>query len=158
MQIEIDFEVFKALTAKRLSEADSYNDVIRRILALPPVNPDESNRDAGLSSLLSSYSMFPHQSPSVPGHSTLAQMFLGASGAWFGNVHFPEGTKFRATYKGRTYRAEIKDGMWMGEDGVKRTSPSDAAGAISGTNVNGWRFWHALVPGTSEWRRMDEFK
>lgn len=32
--IEIDFDVFKALTALRQSEGDSYNDVLRRLLRL----------------------------------------------------------------------------------------------------------------------------
>jgi hypothetical protein len=30
---------------------------------------------------------------------------------------FPDGTQFRVTYKGRTYTAEIKDGVWVGADG-----------------------------------------
>lgn len=36
MQIDIDFEVFKALTARRESEAHSYNEVLREILNLNP--------------------------------------------------------------------------------------------------------------------------
>ena len=43
MQIEIDFEVFKRLTALRKEEGDTYNDVIRRLLKLK--SPD-SIRDA----------------------------------------------------------------------------------------------------------------
>jgi hypothetical protein len=34
--IEIDFEVFKALTLRRQTEADTYNDVIRSLLGMPP--------------------------------------------------------------------------------------------------------------------------
>lgn len=34
MNIDIDFEVYKALTAELESEQDSYNDVIRRLLGL----------------------------------------------------------------------------------------------------------------------------
>jgi hypothetical protein len=79
-------------------------------------------------------------------------------GVWFGQVHLPEGTKLRATYKGRTYWAEIKNGNWLGEDRKERRSPSDAAGAISGTNVNGWRFWYAQRPGDPEWHRLDELR
>ena len=79
-------------------------------------------------------------------------------GVWFGQTHFPEGTKFRATYKGKTYLAEIRGGTWVGDDGIVRRSPSDAAGAISGTNVNGWRFWHAQIPPSEDWHRLDEFK
>lgn len=34
--IEIDFDVYKALTARRESEQESYNDVLRDLLGLPP--------------------------------------------------------------------------------------------------------------------------
>jgi predicted CopG family antitoxin len=36
MDIPVDFEVFKALTQMRRSEADSYNEVLRRLLVLKP--------------------------------------------------------------------------------------------------------------------------
>jgi len=149
MQISIDFEVFKALTAQRQSETDSYNEVIRRLLDLPPVAESSPDPNAMLSALGRQLS---RQSPA------LRDMYLGTQGAWFGNVHFPEGTLFRATYKGRTHNAQIENGVWMGDDGVERTSPSDSAGAISGTNVNGWRFWHVQRPGDSNWMRMDELR
>jgi len=35
MSIEIDFEVFKALTSRRATEAVTYNDVLREMLKLP---------------------------------------------------------------------------------------------------------------------------
>ena len=154
MQIEIDFDVFKALTALRESEADSYNGVIRNLLNLPKHNTEQAL--TGLGMFGRSHARAPALRASVP---ALGSALMGAlGGIWFGNIHFPEGTKFRATYKGRTYLAEIKEGQWIGSDGVARSSPSDAAGAISGTNVNGWRFWHALRPDDLEWRRLDEFK
>ena len=43
--IEIDFEVFKALTAQRSSESETYNDVLRKKLGLPP-RQSESRRDS----------------------------------------------------------------------------------------------------------------
>lgn len=58
------------------------------------------------------------------------------------------------TYKGRTYHAEIKNGQWVGEDGIVRKSPSDAASAITHTNVNGWRFWDFQRPGETSWSKM----
>jgi hypothetical protein len=130
VQIDVDFEVFKALTALRESEADTYSHVLRRILNLP----DQMIRLGDLA---------------APGIRL---------GVWFGNVHFPDGTRFRATYKGQTFTAEIRDERWVDQDGVPRNSPSEAAGAISGTNVNGWRFWSAQRPGDTEWYKLDELK
>lgn len=123
MQIEIDFEVFKELTARREAENDSYNAVIRRLLGL--VDEDEF------------------------------EPLLSGGGVWFNGVHFPEGTQFRATYKGRTYHASIASGRWTDADGNIRTSPSEAAARITSTNINGWRFWHALLPNSSQWVRLD---
>ena len=36
MQIEIDFEVFKELTARRTHEGHTYNEVLRDVLGLKP--------------------------------------------------------------------------------------------------------------------------
>ena len=165
MQIEIDFEVFKALTSLRESESDSYNAVVRRLLALPTMPSSFANLDSGIRNALAGYSAKPKSglfgtsrnalAPDESSGSILAGL-LG--GTWFGNIHFPNGTKFRATYKGRSYHAEIRNGLWIGEDGLTRTSPSDAARAITETNVNGWRFWLVQLPDDPTWRRLDELK
>lgn len=175
MQIEIDFEVFKALTALRESESDSYNAVIRRLLGLNNENSlsDLLDRDvpksvsgrvnalAAVSPTTARKGLFgarKHQNAlavDAPYENLLAK-YLG--GIWFNNIHFPDGTNFRATYKGQTYLAEIKNGQWIGSDGQVRNSPSDAASAITHTNVNGWRFWYVQMPGDPAWRRMDELR
>jgi hypothetical protein len=141
MQIDIDFPVYKALTALRESESDSYNDVLRRLLEIPtaPQTPEAELE-------WQDFDLKPYM------------IDRNLPGVWYGNVHFPPGTKFRATYKGQTHLAEVRNNQWVGEDGKVRRSPSDAAGAISGTNVNGWRFWNAQRPGDTEWRRLDELK
>ncbi len=150
MQIDIDFDVFKALTTLRQSEADSYNAVLRRILLMPAEvletldmeNPDSSNWRGNGKFV-----------------GAAARAIISAHGGiWFGNVYFEEGTKFRATYKGQVYSAEVREKKWIGEDGIVRRSPSDAACAISKTNVNGWRFWHVLRPGDSDWVRLEALR
>jgi len=143
MQIEIDFDVFKALVARLDSEAESYNDVIRRLLGLP-------DREASL--LPGEVDM-----PGLPAHPMNA-LAPQTGGVWFSNVFLPNGTVFRATYKGKTYRAWIHNSQWIDELGNMRTSPSDAASAISGTNVNGWRFWFVRRPQDEDWQRLDALK
>jgi hypothetical protein len=175
MQVEIDFEVFKVLTSLRESESDSYNAVIRRLLGLQTdyALNDLLDREVprGVLGRVNSLATAPPNAsrkglfgsgkqknalaPDAPYENLLAK-YLG--GVWFNNIHFPDGTRFRATYKGQTFLAEIKDGQWIGADGVARSSPSDAASAISHTNVNGWRFWFVQMPGDPAWRRMDELR
>jgi hypothetical protein len=123
--IDVDFDVFKALTNLRATEDVTYNDVIRGLLKLDPVPRGKR---------------------------------LPADGAVLRSVMFPEGTQFRATYKGKTYTAEIRDGRWVGADGESRKSPSEAASAITSTSVNGWRFWQAKRPGDPSWRSLSDFR
>ena len=142
MQIDIDFEVFKGLTARLQSESDSYNEAIRRLLGLP-----SNDLAAGPAEMVE------------VGQAWSTQGLGGElKGVWYGNVFFMDGTTFRATYKGRAYYAEVRDGCWIGQDGLERTSPSDAASAISRTNVNGWKFWFGKRPGDTDWFRIDEFR
>lgn len=157
MQIEIDFEVFKALTIRRESEADTYNDVIRRLLSLPADGPRPISV-GGIGSGQARRGMFGAGAPVKPTHVQGIGAGLMMPGAIFNGIIIPEGTLLRATYKGVQYAAEIRGGRWVDQNGVVRSSPSDAANAISHTNVNGWRFWHAKPPGEADWVRLDELK
>jgi hypothetical protein len=83
----------------------------------------------------------------------------GADKGWmFKDTFFPEGTEFRATYKGTTYTALIKNGVWRDSEGFVLTSPSDAASKVTGTKVNGWGFWQCKRPGDSSWTRLSDVR
>lgn len=141
-QIVIDFEVWKALTARLENETDSYNEAIRRLLNLPAAEVGARPGEIDYPGLPDALAL-----PSGP-----------INGVWFSNVFLPDGTAFRATYKGKTHRAQILNSQWVDELGRARTSPSDAATAITGTNVNGWRFWFVRRPFDEDWQRMDALK
>lgn len=128
--IDVDFEVFKELTVRRRSEAMSENDVIREALGL--------KQPAG------------RPTPSTP---------VDVSGIpWVSKgVSFPNGTEFRATYKGQLHRAIVKNGA-LEMNGRRYSSPSAAAVAITGNAVNGWRFWECLQPGTAKWRLLADLR
>lgn len=142
MQVEIDFEVFKALTALLRDETDTYNEAIRRLLTLPA---SDLSADPP-----------PFEPAGVVGQ--VSGLLGTSSGVWYSNIFFPDGTVFRATYKGQTYWASIRNGVWVDNAGVNRTSPSDAASAISQTNVNGWKFWFVRRPYDADWLRMDSLR
>lgn len=126
--IEVDFEVFKALTARRPSEDVTENDVLRRLLGLP-------------------------SRKSMPGAPAPA-----AAGDWVTKgVRFPAGTEFRAAYKGQTYLARVEAGALALND-KRYDTPSAAAMSITGNPVNGWTFWEARLPGQSGWKMIKSLR
>ena len=143
-QVDVDFEVYQELFARWVSETDSFNEVIRRLLGMPASQIELPLGEA-------EHPGYPIQ----PQKGLLGQL---PGGVWYSSVFFPDGTSFRATYKGKTYQARIQNSQWIDEFGNFRTSPSDAASSISRTNVNGWRFWYVRRPSDEDWQRMDALK
>lgn len=126
--IQVDFDVFKALTMRRASEEVTENDVLRQLLGL-------STRKGA-----------PPQ-PSAP-----------APGDWIAKgVRFPAGTEFRAAYKGQTYLARVEAGALV-LSGKRFDSPSAAAVSITRNPVNGWRFWEARLPGQAGWKIIESLR
>ena len=124
--IEVDFDVFKALTLRRPSEEVSENDVLRQMLGLPTKQRGAGERQA----------------------------ILPQAGDWITKgVRFPSGTEFRAVYKGQTYLARVEEGA-LALEGKRHDTPSAAAMAITGNPVNGWTFWEARLPGQSGWKML----
>jgi Restriction Enzyme Adenine Methylase Associated/Protein of unknown function (DUF2924) len=120
--IEVDFDVFKALTLRRPSEDVTENDVLRQLLGLSP------SRQA-------------KPSDTVP-----------SRGDWVvKGITFPPGTEFRATYKGQIHLARVENGALV-INGKSFDSPSAAAMSITGNAVNGWIFWECRLPGQTSWR------
>lgn len=119
--IEVDFDVFKAITARRPSEDVSENDVLRELLRLP-------------------------REPTRPVRSDVL-----SPGDWVTkSVRVPAGTELRATYKGQTYLGRVNSGA-LELGGRKFDSPSAAAMSITGHPVNGWIFWKCRLPGQGKW-------
>ncbi len=127
--IEVDFDVFKQLTVRRATEDVTYNDVIRELLGL-------DQAEAG-----------PTNEPSRPSPSDWV-----AKG-----VRFPSGTEFRANYKGQLRTGRVEGGALF-VNGQRYDSPSAAAVAITGSAVNGWRFWECRLPGKSSWQLIESLR
>lgn len=131
-QIDIDFEVWKELTVRRTHESHSYNEVLRDLLGLKPGLGRQMADALG------------------PVHSPGKYKSFALRGG-----ELVEGTQLRAVYKGQEHLAYIRDGRWVDAEGGEHSSPSAAASAICGTNVNGLRFWHAKRPTDREFTRLD---
>jgi len=123
--IEVDFDVFKALTLRRPTESVTENDVLREMLGLPRA-----------------------------GRSPTAVAIAPEPGAWVSKgVRFPPGTEFRAHYKGETHLARVENGALV-LNGQRYDTPSAAAMTITGSPVNGWTFWECRVPGSAAWQMI----
>ncbi|MGZ4992646.1 MAG: restriction system modified-DNA reader domain-containing protein [Methylobacter sp.] len=124
--INVDFEVFKALTARRRSETMTENEVIRELLDLS--KPEDSSE-------------------------TVAQAH-NISSSWVSKgVVFPHGTEFRVNYKGQMHTGIVQNGALV-LNGKRFSSPSAAATELTGGPVNGWVFWECLLPGTTKWKKL----
>jgi hypothetical protein len=122
--IEVDFDVFKALTARRPSEDISENDVLRQLLGLPMKRVAQS------------------------------QAAVVTPGEWVAKgIRFPAGTEFRATYKGQTHLGRVEGGALL-LGGKRYDTPSAAAMSITESPVNGWTFWQARLPGQAGWKMI----
>jgi hypothetical protein len=124
--IEIDFDVYKALTLRRASEEVTHNDVLRELLKLGPKNGTRST---------------PPSPPQVEGDWETK------------GIRFPAGTEFRASYKGRTILGRV-EGAALVVNGQRFDSPSAAAMSITGNAVNGWTFWECRIPGKNSWQMI----
>ncbi|MDB5810505.1 MAG: hypothetical protein JWN94_2627 [Betaproteobacteria bacterium] len=126
MTIEVDFDVFKALTHMRPREDVTHNDVLRGLLKLPKSKIATAERTSESS----------------------------AQGAWIAKaVRFPAGTEFRATYKGKEVRGRVEAGALVVNE-TRFSTPSAAAVAVTGSPVNGWSFWECRLPGQAAWKML----
>ncbi len=126
--IEVDFDVFKALTARRPTEDVSANDVLRQLLRLPA-----------------------QSAPAVKSDSPSPEDWVTKG------VRLPAGTELRATYKGQVYLARVASGA-LTYNGKRFNSPSAAAMHITRNPVNGWTFWECRLPGQGRWTSLKELR
>ncbi len=136
--IDIEFDVWQALTGLRRDEADSYSAVLRRLLQLPGAERQTEPAEPGPSAA---------QPRAGEGEHTNAWAPKG--------VPFPETTQFRLRHRGVTHSAHVANGFLELEDGRQFSSPSAAGVAVTGTSVNGWRVWECKLPGASTWTTLD---
>lgn len=123
--IEVDFDVYKAIIARRPAEDVSNNDVLRQLFHLGPAAPAQE------------------------------KAVRPDAGDWIiKGVRLPVGTELRATHKGKVYLARVAGGALL-LDGSSFGSVSAAAMEITGNPVNGWKFWDVRLPGQSAWRSLD---
>jgi hypothetical protein len=121
--IEVDFDVFKALTSRRPTENVTENDVLRNLLGLPAR----------------------HGTTAVPSET-------GGNDDWVAKgVRFPSGTEFRANYKGQTWLGRVERGALV-VNGKRFDTPSAAAVFITKSPTNGWTFWECRLPGQTSWQ------
>lgn len=122
--IEVDFDVFKALTTRRPLEEVTENDVLRGLLGLP------KKQQFG----------------------TTTSATTNTPSDWVTKgIRFPVGTEFRANYKGQTYLGRVEGGALV-LNGERFDTPSAAAVSITKNPVNGWTFWECRLPGRSSWQ------
>ena len=136
-QIEIDFDIHKLIEAERRSFDEAPYVALRRLLKLSDVIPVALAKG-----------------PAAP----------SAKRSWSDRgVTLPHGTELHMDYNGRNYDGTIEDGAWL--VGNKRfSSPSAAASEVCITRnggktlLNGWIYWRARLPNSSEWLSLSSMR
>jgi hypothetical protein len=125
--IEVDFDTFKEITARRPDENVSEGDVVRAALGL-------AKRKPGLDNVATR---------------GIGGLFWHSEG-----VPFVVGTRLRHVYRtGKVAEAEItSSGVKVGEQVFPGLSP--AAAFSAGHQANGWQFWEVLRP-EGRWVKAD---
>ena len=129
LTIEVDFDVLRALMVRRPNESVSNNDVLRKLLELPPAQPQSATSNAS-------------SSPSVAQDWVIKGVRIGA------------GWQLRAKHHGREYRGRVETGALVLDGGARFTSPSAAGHSITKYAVNGWTFWECRRSSDEEWRPL----
>ena len=133
--LEVDFDVYKAVFSRRANESVTENDVLRELLGLGCKKETSQQQ--------------PQASQPIPSETREDWVVKG--------VCFPAGTEFRSTYKGQPYTGKVQVGALV-VNGKRYESPSSAAVAITGSAVNGWRFWECKLPGRSTWQLIESLR
>jgi hypothetical protein len=123
--IVISTDVFAALWARRQPDEDGENAVLERLLGLPKGPPIDAQalvfNDRGRA-----------RNAGADGQG-------GIYNHWF-DVHFPAGFEVFRNYKGREYRAMVRDGRWV-MDGRNFPSLFSLSMAIIDSRENPWMHW-----------------
>jgi hypothetical protein len=83
---------------------------------------------------------------------------LNGSRPWVvSDTTFPAGSEFMTEYKGKTYSGLVRDGK-LHLDGHTFSTPSAAGRHVTGSNVNGWRFWKCRLPGAPHYVLIERLR
>jgi hypothetical protein len=128
--IDVDFETFKEITARRPNETVSEGDVVRAALGLTTKKPGLDN---------------------------VATRGIGGLFWHSEGVPFVVGTRLRHIYRsGKVAEAEITaSGVKVGNNVFPGLSP--AAAFSAGHQANGWQFWEVLRP-EGRWVKADALR
>jgi hypothetical protein len=130
MKIPVDLEVYKALEARRETFSESHNDILRKVLGIPP-------------------------KASGSGTSTSEEVIVWRRKG----VGLPKGTRWRMSSSHGEQNGTVVEGGFQYRGDVI-SSPSRLATTIyrtkSGqkTNLNGWRYIEVRRPGDVDWMML----
>lgn len=157
LTVDIDIDVHRVIEAARRSFDESRNAILRRLLKIGARADAGGKPDGG------------DKGPSRRSPSMRAKSGGAEPGGWskldrYGkSIFLPDGAKIRAAYAGKAVHGEIIGGMWI-VAGQAYNSPSAALNANVRTrdgnpvNLNGWRHWEVLIPGRSNWVRLNRLE
>ncbi len=123
MQIDVELDVFKEIISNQMDVDETPNDILKRLLFQDVAHFEYYEQEQ---------------------KKTLGKKPTGSRQV------LEDGLCLSKTYKGKTYTAVARDGKII-MNKKEYDSPSAAAKAITGNNVNGWMWWKYQTE-NGEWK------
>jgi len=138
--IEIDWDIHRAIVNEQHGFDEPPYKALRRLLGLPDASETKSPE-----------AMVSLNDPGIPWRED--------------GVEIPSGTKARMKYNyGRqVYEGHFHDGKLV-VNGEEFDTLSNAASSLAvtkageKTQLNGWLYWEALLPGEKHWKRLEDMR
>ena len=146
-RIPVDSEVLAELARRLRSPDQSFNDLLRDWLGLPPRRRREFARTGSAGATMATPETL--EAPSAADAAGIRES-EESSESRDEAVPLPEGTALRGRYRGREVHGRIEGGAVVLE-GRRFPSLSAAARSVTGHPTNGWRFFEARLPGRGDW-------
>ncbi len=162
IRIPVDPEVVAELSRRLRGPDESFNDLLRAWLGLPPRRRQAMESHAHAES---NGRTLKGMKDSVDNPSEVDMESTESSESRLtptgrrprGGVPLPEGTALRARIRGREVEGQVRDG-WVEIAGRRFASLSAAARHLAGHPANGWRVFQVRPPGATAWVRAEQLR
>ncbi len=161
IRIPVDPEVVAELSRRLRGPDESFNDLLRAWLGLPPrrrqVMESHAHAESNRGTLKGMEDSVDNPIGDMESGESSESRLTPTGRRPRGGVPLPEGSALRARIRGREVEGQVRDG-WVEIAGRRFASLSAAARHLAGHPANGWRVFQVRPPGATAWVRAEQLR